>query len=409
MASAFQQSGRPFWYAKIRGLWQQPGKYSVLRVPASRVRLPKTAQRDAGDYAAECERYCRLLEVEGAVDAADVAHARRIGAITGDQADALTRGLAVPPRSAIAPDVLTVRAAALSHPSTARDPVGKQGEYLRYLDQFTAHADTKDLHRVTIDHVLSWIAAMRAQGLSWDTRRHHLLYLRRAFVMGRRKNIPDQLAGLKLDHKAGDSTDAIRTWTLRRLLKEIDTCADVRRRAILAMGGLLGMRPSEIVRADVPDLVGDLLAIGVRDRKNDQSRRTLPVPATALRLIKPAIGTRKVGALIKPKGRHDHDHLSVRALNQLMADILRETDDPIATKDLRKTFATWASTVLPAADLERYLGHATALHAAITARHYLAAHQAEQLRPAAAQLETAISAACLFSVKIPNEKQIVEN
>ena len=62
----------------------------------------------------------------------------------------------------------------------------------------------------------------------------------------------------------------------------------------------------------------------------------------------------------------------------------------IATKDLRKTFATWASEVIPAQDLERWLGHRTALHATVTSRHYLGRHLIEQLRPAAKALDRAI-------------------
>ncbi len=389
MASAFQRSSRPHWYAKIRGLHQVDPKHTVMRVPASRIRNPKTAKQDAAAFADECERYCRILE--GSFDQADVAHAGRLGAISSDQGDALRRGLAVPARGKQT-DTLTIRAAALSHPSSARDATGKQLEYLRYLDQFMALAGVSELHLVTIDQVLDWIKAMRKQGLSWDTRRHHLLYLRRAFVMGRRKNIPDQLAGLKLDHR-GDDRPVVRTWSLDRLVREILTTSDLRRRAVLVMGGLLGMRPSEIVRADIPDLVGDLLAVGVRLRKNDPSRRTLPVPPTALAWITPAIGKRKTGALIQSLGRrYIPEHISIGALNQMMASLLREIDDPIATKDLRKTFATWAEELIPAADLERYLGHATALHAPVTDRHYLARHQAEKLRPAAAILEAAISA-----------------
>lgn len=385
MASAFYRTSREQWMADIRGyLTPKGGKRQTIRVPATRLRSATRAAADAQAFADECERYARILE--GKHDVEDVLHALRLGVITQPQADALQTGRFVPFRASETKR-LTIRQAAEMHPSTHRDPLKRKVEYLTYVDQFSAHAKVTELHAVTLEQVLAWVEHMRAAGLSWDTRRHRLLYLKRAFIMGRRHGIVDQVAGLRLDRQDQERT-TVKTWALSRLLTAIATAQDHRIRAALALGGCLGLRPTEICRAQIEDLDEGLLTIGAREAKNRASRRTVPVPASVLQILHAAIGDRTAGALVDPTGPRGGEALTLSGLNQLLADTLRKGSGAIAPKDLRKTFATWATRVIPGHDLERYLGHTTALHAAVTSRSYLAAHVAAQLRPACALLES---------------------
>jgi integrase len=246
------------------------------------------------------------------------------------------------------------------------------------------------LAEVTLDNVLQWVSEMKRRKWKWDTRRHALIYLRRAAVMGTRQGLPNQLAGIRLDHQDRVRT-AIRVWSLARIVQAIKAAKDPRIAAALVLGGCLGLRPTEIQRVEVDDLVDDVLHLGLRESKNVASVRSLPVPATVLRYLTALTNKRTTGALLLPQGARSGPTLTSSGLHQLLADTL--TAPKIAPKDLRKSFATWAATKIPAADLERYLGHSSALHAAVTSRHYLAAHFADQLRPSAALLSGAISGA----------------
>lgn len=380
--------------ADIRGFGAAGGKRRPIRVPAKYIRStdPAAAKRDAEAYAEECERYCRRLE--GTHEPEDVLHALRLGAISQEQADGLQHGQYVPP-SAAKSEPLTIRAAALSHPSSQRDGLTLQKRYLAHVDQFSAYAGVTHLSAVRIEHVTGWVAKMRGDGWAWDTRRHALMYLRRAMLMGGRFSIPNVIAGLKIDERERASL-VVRAWSLPQLAAAIIAADTPRERAVLALGGCMGLRPTEIVRIDLAeDLEGDLLHIGRRKAKNNPSVRTLVVPKTVLGWLREAIGKRKRGPLIESDIRRRGRPLTVSGLGQAMRPALRAAKGrpKLIAKELRKTFTTWSAPLIEARDLERYLGHASALHSQVTVRHYLAHHLAEQLRPAAKILDAAIAEA----------------
>lgn len=401
MPSAFYDKRRGTWVADYRGLFQGSTQRLRPRVPASRIFSAATAKADATAFAQELHRYCRLLE-RGATDQ-DVAHALNIGAITEAEAQALLSGRPVEPRRRLEP--ITIRDAALSHPSTQRDGMREQLRYLAYVDDFARFAGVTHLHLVTLDQVLRWIAELRARGWAWDTRRHALLYVRRACVMAAQHGLPNVLVGIKLDQQERRQR-VVRAWSLPQLAAALVACGDDHRvRAAIALGGCLGLRPTEICRVSVTDLEGDLLHIGRRDAKNAASVRALPVPACVLPWLTAAAGKRKSGPLIESDVRRRGRHLTPSGLFQALTDALSAAPrPPIAPKDLRKTFATWAAPVIAGADLERFLGHASALHAQVTVRHYLAHHLAEQLRPAAKALDAALSEA-LRAAKPKNRRR----
>ncbi|HEX3134081.1 MAG TPA: site-specific integrase, partial [Planctomycetota bacterium] len=290
--------------------------------------------------------------------------------------------------------------------------------YLAHVDQFMEFAGIKHQHLVTLDLVLKWVTHLRANGWAWDTRRHALLYLRRACVMGTGSGIPNVIIGHKIDHQERRQR-IVRAWALPQLAAALVAAEeDPRIRAAIALGGCLGLRPTEICRVDITDLElrddptylhsVDVLHIGRRDAKNNASVRALPIPASMLPWLKAAAGKRKSGPLIESDVRRRGRHLTPSGLHQAIADALRaKPRPPIAPKDLRKTFATWAAPIISGADLERFLGHASALHAQVTVRHYLAHHLAEQLQPAAQALDVALSKALRDAAVKPRKRRAV--
>ncbi len=245
---------------------------------------------------------------------------------------------------------------------------------------------------MTLAHVMAWVTDLRARGWAWDSRRHALSYVRRAAMMGTRHGVPDVLGKMRIDTR--DRRQVVLAWPLDRLALAIESIEDKRVRMVLVLGGCLGLRPTEILRAQVGDLEGDVLSVGLREARNDASVRALPVPATALKWLRQALGRRTTGAMVEPFGPRCGDHYTLSGLHQLTAAVLKGPPR-IKPKDLRKTFASWACEVIPAVDLERFLGHRTVLHAAVTERSYLIAHQVTQLRPAARLMDATLAGAML--------------
>lgn len=404
MPSAFFDKHRNGWLADFRGVFQRGNQRTRVRMPDARIITPATAKADTKAFADELHRYCRLLEREHTDQ--DVEHARHIGAISDIDAQALMSGQPLTPRRKLEP--LTIKDAALSHPSSQRDSLSVKLRYTVHLDQFAAFAGIKHQHLVTLDHVLRWIADLRAKGWAWDTRRHALLYLRRACVMGTGGGIPNVIIGHKLDHQERRQR-IVRAWSLPQLAAALVAAEDEPRiRAAIALGSCLGLRPTEICRVTVDDLEGDVLHVGRRTAKNNASVRALPVPASILPWLKAAAGKRRSGPLIESDVRRRGRPLTPSGLHQALSDALSaKPRPPIAPKDLRKTFATWSSPIISGADLERFLGHASALHAQVTVRHYLAHHLAEQLRPAAQALDAALSQALRAAAVKPRRRRAV--
>lgn len=330
-----------------------------------------------------------------------VEFATRTAAEVDQQAHAYRLELATRARIRPHREGLSLEAVALSHPSSQHDPDHRRAEYLRYLQAFADHAGIHSLHQVTVAHVQAWIAAMIARGFAWDTRRHYLLYVRRACAMGPSHGLPDVLNRLRLDRR----TDQIETqaWTLADLAELLRaTAAAPAARAAIVLGGVMGLRPSEIVRAQVGDLSGDLLEVGARKRKRRASHRRLPVPDLCLPWLRVAcrdgLHLRRHDAplIVLPDSRIEAP-LRLDVLNRRLGAVIAESITPGPVKRLRKTCATWLRRTGQGGDLvEAWLGHDTPLRSSITSQHYTADLLdllADELRPIAAHLDRTLSAA----------------
>lgn len=388
MASAFYRADRKIWIADFRGYRTDPGgKRRTMTVPAIRIQSEKTAKADAEAFAEECERYCRLIEDKH--EPADILHARRLGVITVAQADALSRGIPIPPAEE-AKERIKIRDSAIAHPSSQRDKLSDSVRYLKYVDEFIESSGVVYLADLKRDHLVAWVNELRRKGWAWDSRRHAMLYLRRACAMGPQKGLPDVLAKMPVDKKDARQRPTIKAWTLEQLVQRIEAVEDPNAVIVLVLGGLCGMRPTEIIAADIEHLGADgVLETGA---KTAASVRSLPLPAYALARIREALGGRKTGPMLQPQGPQSGERYTLSGLHQTMRPHLKGPPK-VGPKALRKTFATWASRVVEPGDLERFLGHASALFLPVTTRHYLATYAAEQLKPAAKLLDAAIRAA----------------
>lgn len=321
-------------------------------------------------------------------------HGTKLAAELAQQADAHRLGLVKKARARPHREGLSLRALALSHPSTQRDPEDRQAEYLKYLDAFAEHAGVYLLHQVTVAHVQAWIERMRSAELAFDTRRHRLLYLRRACAMGPSHGLPDVLNQLRLDRR--DDPVVVESWTLADLARMLTRIEEPAARAAIALGGVMGLRPSEICRATIEDLGDGVLEVGGRERKRLASHRRLPIPKVALPWIQAAcmeggytVRDRAAPLIRLPGTRKGHLRLDV--LNHRLRTIIKEHAPEGPVKHLRKTCATWLRRSGQGGDyLEAWLGHETTLRTSITARHYTAdllALLCDELRPLAAHID----------------------
>ncbi|HUV31982.1 MAG TPA: site-specific integrase [Devosiaceae bacterium] len=389
MASAFHD--RKGFIADFLGLWRV--RRRRVRIPRARAATPEAARA----FADECERYCRLLEATAAPAQPDVAHALHLRAVTEDQAATLLGGL--PPASAL-DSRPTLEQAHDLHPSTRRALAARSPDYARCvaaLERFQRQFGVTYVEDLTLDLVQRWLAYLRGCGYAWDTRRHYLLPVRRACKMAASLGLPDPLAGILLDRRA--DPPEIPAWTLPQLCQAATAFGadpDPRPLAALAMGGFLGLRPSEICRAQVGDVVSDpagaVLRIGLRERKNAQSRRDLPLPALVTQWLAPSLDGRSPQAPLvpRPAGSGWIPESLGKWLQPMLTDAIGERH-PV--KALRKSFATWMVVAgIEERHVEAYLGHLASRVAAVTTRHYLAAARAHELRPVAARMDALIRA-----------------
>lgn len=394
MASAYWDEGNEQWVADFRPL-------GGLNKQRRRVRLDRAkfqAQDAALAFANECERYCRMLEV-APQDPRDVEHAGHIGAITKDQLQRLREGLDAGPAAEDRSRPWTMRDAAEAHPASKRDLVARPRDhalYLDHVDAFCAFAGVTEAGLVTLDQVMRWIVQLTKDGKTWEGRRHRLLYVRRACVMAATRGLPNPLGEMTLDRRAKERR-GIAAWTLPELALAVQALDDPRAVAAVALSGMLGLRPSEVARLQIADLLPNgLLSVGARESKNDPSARVLPLPPTIARWCAEAADIRekdKRRAATRPlipssNGRE----MAPSTFNHWLKPLLEDaTGRALEVKALRKAFASWAPRAgIPGRDIERFLGHATALLAPVTSRHYLAEGLAEELAPSALLLERAI-------------------
>lgn len=396
MASAYWIERDKQWVADFRPLG------GVLK-QRRRVRIdPKVHgrgdQAGARAFAAECERYCRLLE-QMLPAPEDIDHAARIGAISADQATNLRAKLpAGPPR--IEPSLeWSIRQAAEAHPSTQRDMVADASRALTYLatlEDFGRFAGVSKIAELRLQDVLRWVEQLKRDGRTYDARRHRLLYLKRASRMGATVGLPDPLSGLRIDRRDHDDEDDVEPPTLEEVGTALRAAAHDRRLQVaIALEAFVGLRPSECFRADAGDLDEDLVDVGKRVRKNRASRRTLPLPPTLARWCRElARGRAATAPLIESRSHRKQGRFAENAYSRWLGGFLSEQlGRPVKAKELRKSFSTWARRRLDGRDIERFMGHQSAFLADVTSQRYLGAMAAEELRPASKVIEQVLRTA----------------
>lgn len=361
MASAYKSKGQ--YVADFRG-------YRMVSKQRRRVRLTAKTLAEAHARALALDAICRELEQQNIPDEDLVRYALKQKAITpADVAGILGDADESAP---------TVRDCALAHPSTIREKRTSE-DYkarLRALADWERFGGAALVAHVTLAEVLRFVEWMVGQGMAWDTRRHRLIPIRRACQYATQYSIPDKLAGQRIDKREYKPVVALPSITL---VKEWLLSPDPVVRRTVALGALCGLRPSEIMRADVTDLQDGLLVVGSRETKNLASRRTLPLPRLALDALET---TATKGPLVI--SLHGH-RLTTRNLNRRIAPAMQ----PFNVKTLRKVFATELIRAGVNVNLvEAYMGHTLSAVTAVTQRHYLAAYQAERLRPVAEAVDT---------------------
>ncbi len=333
---------------------------------------PQATEADALALAQRLDALCRQLD--HAATPSLVAAAIEARAISHRDADLFGAGEPEPREPTIA-DLYD------AHPSTQRERESAPGDYRRhvaYLNRYCA-AFGNHVSGLTLSNVVRWLQAARQIGQSWDTRRHHLLPLRRAARMASTLGYPDQLSGFRLDQRdaGGPAHEPLELSTICRQLEHLAEAGKM----IVALGAFCGLRPSEIRRARWADLAGDVLTVGNEAAKNASSRRAIPLPQCALDAIQASrIDDNQTGYLIGYTGNHAYSH---HGFTHLCARIV-----PWPVRDLRKAFARACIRAgVEQWRYEAYMGHITGAVSAITGRHYAGAALVEELRPVAQAID----------------------
>lgn len=409
MASAFLT--RDGWVADFRALHGASNSGRV-RVPAERLIGPAD-KAGAVAFAQQLDRLCRLCEATPTP--AIIAEAEDARAITPEQAQALRTKRQVPGRRPIIDRRPTVLAAALMHPASLREGSADQERHTEAVAGFCRWAGIERVEDLTIDLVTSYLAHLRAQGYSYDGRRHALLWLRRASKMAAAVGLPDPLSRLALDRR--DARQAIQAWSLPQLRQAIAVLGahpDQRLRAVLLLGAFAGMRDSEIIRRQVRDLQGERLDIATdpaRKAKNEASRRMIPLAPAIVEALGPIVAGRAPEApLIATTSARSHrsalrGFFNPESFAKWFSRGLWPAEDArppawidtglprLPPKTMRKSFLSWMARAKANRDhLERYTGHTLSGVAVVTARHYLVDYAATELEDIAELVERELSA-----------------
>lgn len=295
---------------------------------------------------------------------------------------------------------VTILDAALDHQATRREIASRPRDAARHrreLDVFIAFSGRERLRDLTVSHVTDWIDDLRRRGWTYDSRRHAILWIRRACARAPAYGLPNVIAGQRLDQRAmTEDTEPPRVLQLAEMLARIralidDPDADPRIPAGVALMGLCGLRPSELIRLDVSHINPErrLLSVGVTTAKNAASRRTLPIARFALAACRPLLDLRSVGPLFV-YGRHAGE----RRMDTFKCAHIFSAALGLPPKNLRKSFATactWELGIEPRI-VDAYMGHQVHGLSAVTSRHYLGAATVKALLQIPDAIDTAASA-----------------
>lgn len=392
MASGFKDNKG--WIASFRGA---DGNRKRVRIPDGCVET----KEEADAYAQECERYVKRIGKAIAPDLDDIDHALKLKAISEKHADDYRKS--APITSAARPESLTIEDAWERHPSTLREGTTDGKAYtrhLKHLREFCEFYSVTKLKDVTLAMVQDWILRKRVAGVSFDGRRHMVLSIKRACQMGATAGLPNPVAGFRLDYR--ERSKGIDAWSLKEIAQAARVFADQfdnRALSALGMGALMGLRPSEIIRARVIDVEGDLLHIGREEAKNDASVRSLVIPPAMLPWIRAQIkGKKALEPIVAPAQRRtkkrieSYDPDSFRAW--FRPNMAAASGRDLYPKALRKTFATWTLDAgIDTVWIERYLGHTLSGLSRVTSKHYLGKADLNNMRKAAEQISEAFTSA----------------
>ena len=154
-----------------------------------------------------------------------------------------------------------------------------------------------------------------------------------------------------------------RSFPAHELHALLHACVRERDRLILQVGFQCGLRVSEIVGLDVPDLDWERGQLLVRRGKGDKDR-TVPVPSKLLTALGTYLAGRTRGPLFpSPRG----GHLTTRAVQKLMKRLAIRAGLPDAARPyrtnphkLRHTAATrWLRSGADIIEVRDLLGHAS--------------------------------------------------
>ncbi len=379
------------WIAEYRTVNHPRGtRPKRCRVPAVRFAGctdDRQAKAIATAFAEACDSACRQLELPHLPD--DVRQALRLNVLSQDQATALLGGQALPPSIADkAPWTLTQ--ANDAHPSTQRMPAAQRWKYYAYLADFERHANITQARDLRLAHVTAYIAHRIAAGDAYDTRRHRLLFIRRAARMVTTLGLPDPLDGFLLDQRTTRVTfDAYDLDEIASTAHGMITASNWKALCALALGGCVGLRPSECFDAEIKDLTDDVLATG---KKTPASARKIPLPPLVHTWLKKLIGTRTSGAIFL--NTRDGAYTERSWSDWLCTELEKHGPRRIKAKELRKSFTTWTIRGdLNERHIEAFLGHEDVLTNPTTRRHYLADWLTTQIRPTAIRINTLLTQA----------------
>jgi len=412
MASAFKD--KTGWVADYRGPHAPPKRRRRTRVPAAVIANAPDPRAAALLYAQECERLARLLESSPMPTL--IHQALEMGVINDEQADALDNSSSALKEFMCPSRPLTILEAFQAHPSTIKGRhTAECARHQAHLEEFCKRYEVELASKLTLDLVMQWARYLeRERRYAPDSIRHALIGLRRASRIAGSRGLPDPLTGFQLLRRA--TTPDVLCWDpvdLCKGLLALQAAEDHRATAVLALGGFMGLRPSEICRLQVGDIKGDVVRVGLRAAKNRDSRRDLPMPEIVAQAIAPLLTNREPGApLIAPNSAATKAAtvavrpFALSSLTHLLSPpIAAAIGSPGTIKHLRKSFASWAVDVLPVAIVEDFMGHRHSGVAAVTARHYLGKSKLAKLRPHAEKMNEFLSE-CLQEAKKTEAKAL---
>lgn len=365
------ESGRPpltpFAYRR-----KDTGRWCVRYIDAEGARRTKTCDPSVASREAALESLAEFLE-EFAI--ADVRKVRR----------------PLPPP-------VTIEQAAREHPSTAREMRGNSLHQIkiheRGLRELQEHAGIANLADLAASHVADYVDSLRKKKVPYDTRRHLVLWVRRACTMGPRHGIPNQLVGYRLDKrdisarpKQSDTLDLAAVCAALQASLGMD---DPRLPAMIGLMALCGLSPTETIRLNVADLAGGILRVGNQGAKNEHRRRWLPMPGVVHRLCSPLVGRSPASPLFT-LGRTPAS--TARITPKRFRSVLKRVLGKTPPKVLRKSFssiATWELGI-DTRFVEAFMGRKVTGISDTTDQHYLALAAVNTLRPAADKIDRAVT------------------